>query len=63
VIDPPAAADKRLWPKRKQIVMSSTIAAFFWVCLVLMIRKRYRDMPHIPASNGEGGSGKGGDGE
>ena len=71
VIDPPAVPDKRLWPKRKQIVMSSTLVAFFWMCLILMARDRYREQLQDPAgrrevSSGSGRereTGEGGDGE
>ena len=37
VIDPPYVPEKRVWPKRKQIVMFSTLAAFFWSCFVLLV--------------------------
>jgi capsule polysaccharide export protein KpsE/RkpR len=40
IIDPPAIPDKRIWPKRKQIVMVLTLAAFFWTSIVLMILER-----------------------
>ena len=40
VIDPPAAPDRRAWPKRKQIVLITTMAVFFWTCFVLLLRER-----------------------
>jgi capsule polysaccharide export protein KpsE/RkpR len=42
-LDPPALPDKRSWPKRKQIVLASTAASFFWGCLFLIARERWRD--------------------
>jgi capsule polysaccharide export protein KpsE/RkpR len=43
VIDPPAAPEKRSWPKRKQIVIVSTAAAFFWACFCVMVWERWRE--------------------
>jgi len=37
VIDPPYVPERRAWPKRKQIVMVSTLAALFWTCFILLI--------------------------
>ncbi|UCF05412.1 MAG: hypothetical protein JSV33_16125 [bacterium] len=43
VIDPPALPERRAWPKRKQIVMISTMAVFFWTCFLLLVRERWRE--------------------
>jgi tyrosine-protein kinase Etk/Wzc len=43
IIDPPAIPEKRSWPKRKQIVLFSTVASFFWAVLGLLVRERIRD--------------------
>lgn len=43
VIDPPFVPEKRVWPKRKQIVMISTCAVFFWVCFGLIVWERWRE--------------------
>jgi len=43
VIDPPVVPEKRVWPKRKQIVMISTLAVFSWVCFALIVRDRWRE--------------------
>jgi tyrosine-protein kinase Etk/Wzc len=43
VIDPPVAPQRRAWPKRKQIVMISTFAAFFWACFGLIVKERWRE--------------------
>ncbi len=43
VIDPPVAPQRRTWPKRKQIVMISTFAAFFWSCFGLIVKERWRE--------------------
>ncbi len=37
VIDPPYVPERRAWPKRKQIVIVSTLAAFSWSCFVLLV--------------------------
>jgi capsule polysaccharide export protein KpsE/RkpR len=37
IIDPPSLPDKRIWPKRAQIVMVLTLAVFFWTSIVLMV--------------------------
>jgi len=37
VIDPPYVPERRAWPKRKQIVIVSTLAAFFWSCFILLV--------------------------
>lgn len=37
IIDPPFIPEQRVWPKRKQIVIVSTIAVFFWTCFVLLV--------------------------
>jgi capsule polysaccharide export protein KpsE/RkpR len=43
VLDPPVIPEKRAWPKRKQIVLISTLAAFFWSGFYLLVRERVRD--------------------
>jgi len=40
VLDPPVLPEKRAWPKRKQIVMASTIAAFLWSSFILLLREQ-----------------------
>jgi capsule polysaccharide export protein KpsE/RkpR len=42
VFDPPFAPDRRLWPKRKQIVLVSTAAAFFWASFIMVLDERRR---------------------
>ncbi|MCK4235689.1 MAG: hypothetical protein KAX38_01130, partial [Candidatus Krumholzibacteria bacterium] len=42
VIDPPFVPEKRAWPKRKQIVIVSTLAALFWTCFFLALRENWR---------------------
>lgn len=37
VIDPPYVPERRAWPKRKQIVIVSTLAALFWSCFILLV--------------------------
>ncbi len=43
IIDPPFVPEKRVWPKRKQIVMISTCAVFIWVCFGLIVWERWRE--------------------
>lgn len=43
MVDPPFVPEKRAWPKRKQIVMVSTFAVFFWVCFGLIVWERWRE--------------------
>jgi len=43
ILDPPTLPGKRSWPKRKQIVLVSTAAAFFWGAFFLMVRERWRE--------------------
>jgi capsule polysaccharide export protein KpsE/RkpR len=43
ILDPPAAPERRSWPKRKQMVLISTAAAFFWGCFFLLVRERWRE--------------------
>jgi len=43
ILDPPSAPDRRSWPKRKQIVMVSTAAAFFWGCFFMIVRERWKE--------------------
>jgi capsule polysaccharide export protein KpsE/RkpR len=40
VLDPPAVPERRSWPRRKQIVMISTAAAFFWSCYAVIVSER-----------------------
>jgi capsule polysaccharide export protein KpsE/RkpR len=40
VLDPPSAPDRRSWPKRKQIVLVSTAAAFFWASYFMVLYER-----------------------
>jgi capsule polysaccharide export protein KpsE/RkpR len=42
VIDPPYVPERRVWPKRKQIVMVSTLAAFFWMTFIVLVVERMR---------------------
>jgi tyrosine-protein kinase Etk/Wzc len=43
IIDPPFIPEKRAWPKRKQIVIVSTLVALFWTCFVLLVREKWRE--------------------
>jgi uncharacterized protein involved in exopolysaccharide biosynthesis len=43
ILDPPVIPEKRVWPKRKQIVLISTGAAFFWSGFFLLVRERIRE--------------------
>jgi capsule polysaccharide export protein KpsE/RkpR len=43
ILDPPVIPEKRAWPKRKQIVLISTGAAFFWSGFFLLVRERIRE--------------------
>ncbi|MCK4351324.1 MAG: hypothetical protein KAX13_10710 [Candidatus Krumholzibacteria bacterium] len=42
IIDPPYVPERRVWPRRKQIVIVSTLAAFAWICLILVVREQWR---------------------
>jgi capsule polysaccharide export protein KpsE/RkpR len=42
VLDPPFVPGRRAWPKRKQIVIVSTLSAFFWMCFILVAREEWR---------------------
>lgn len=42
ILDPPSAPERRSWPKRKQIVMISTAAAFLWACFFALVRERWK---------------------
>jgi capsule polysaccharide export protein KpsE/RkpR len=53
VIDPPYVPERRAWPKRKQIVMVSTLAALFWVTFILLVAERIRG--GLSQSEAEGG--------
>lgn len=70
VIDPPVVPERRTWPKRKQIVLVSTFAVFFWICFGLVVRDKWKegafrvDYRGSDFTGGEGTSGGGrGDGE
>ncbi len=68
VIDPPVVPQRRAWPKRKQIVMISTFAAFFWACFGLIVKERWREgliafeSPSAGSGTSEGGPGMSGGG-
>jgi len=68
ILDPPILPERRSWPKRKQIVLVSTAAAFFWGSFFLLVRERWREggfregrpapvesRPPESAAGGEGG--------
>lgn len=40
VVDPPYVPERRIWPRRKQIVMVFTLAVILWTSLVLIVRDR-----------------------
>ncbi len=42
VIDPACVPERRAWPKRKQIVIVATLAAFAGICLFLAVREQWR---------------------
>jgi capsule polysaccharide export protein KpsE/RkpR len=42
IIDPPYFPERRVWPRRKQIVIVSTLAALAWICLILVVREQWR---------------------
>ncbi|MBU8921878.1 MAG: hypothetical protein KOO63_08665 [Bacteroidales bacterium] len=42
IIDPPVVPELRSWPKRKQIVIVGTAAAFFWICFILLLRQQIK---------------------
>jgi capsule polysaccharide export protein KpsE/RkpR len=61
VLDPPSAPDRRSWPKRKQIVLVSTAAAFFWASFFMVLDER-RKAGREPGGNGmRAGARPGGD--
>jgi len=37
VIDPPFVPERRTWPKRKQIVLASTLASLLWACFFMLL--------------------------
>ena len=55
-LDPPFLPDKRSWPKRKQIVLASTAASFFWGCLFLIARERWREGGFAELRRGRAGA-------
>lgn len=42
ILDPPVVPERRSWPKRKQIVLFSTMAVFFWTAMVLLVIEEFR---------------------
>jgi capsule polysaccharide export protein KpsE/RkpR len=67
VLDPPAVPERRSWPRRKQIVMVSTAAAFFWGCYAMVVReslrrRRFDGAPDAPAAGPPGDPGADGEG-
>ena len=60
VLDPPSAPDRRSWPKRKQIVLVSTAATFFWAsfAMVLFERRRASGGPAKRDADGGGAPGR-----
>lgn len=42
VIDPPYVPERRVWPKRKQIVLVSTLSVLFLCCVVIAARESAR---------------------
>jgi uncharacterized protein involved in exopolysaccharide biosynthesis len=53
VLDPPAAPERRSWPRRKQIVLVSTAAAFFWASYFMVLDERRK----AARARGDGGTG------
>ncbi len=51
VLDPPAAPERRSWPRRKQIVLVSTAAAFFWGSFLMVLDERRKAARAV--ANGE----------
>jgi capsule polysaccharide export protein KpsE/RkpR len=43
IIDPPFVPEQRVWPKRKQIVIVSTIAVFFWISFAMLVLDTKRE--------------------
>ena len=54
VIDPPFVPERRVWPKRKQIVMVSTLAALFWVTFIVLVIETRGGGPSATGSEGRG---------
>ncbi len=42
IIDPPVIPERRAWPKRKQIVIVTTMAVLFWTVFILLVREQIR---------------------
>ena len=59
VVDPPAAPEQRSWPKRTQIVMISTAAAFFWGCFFMIVRDRWKEGAFRGEAGGQAGASSG----
>ncbi len=48
MVDPPFVPERRIWPKRKQIVLISTISVFLWACiLIIAVEVRGRKNLHL----------------
>lgn len=56
IIDPPYIPEERVWPKRKQIVIVSTVAVFFWTCFVLLVLDTRRRNVPVPEAYGTDGA-------
>ena len=54
VLDPPSAPDRRSWPKRKQIVLVSTAATFFWASFAMVLYERRRVLGGTAGSDADG---------
>lgn len=55
VLDPPSAPERRSWPKRKQIVLVSTAAAFLWASYFAVLDERRK--ASRTGGGGEAGAG------
>jgi len=63
VLDPPSAPDRRSWPKRKQIVLVSTAAAFFWGSFFMVLDERRKAERGPEGAGAYPGTRPGGDSE
>jgi uncharacterized protein involved in exopolysaccharide biosynthesis len=63
VLDPPSAPDRRSWPKRKQIVLVSTAAAFFWASFFAVLYEHRKAGMEPMGDDRCGGTSPGGDSE
>jgi capsule polysaccharide export protein KpsE/RkpR len=57
VLDPPSAPDRRSWPKRKQIVLVSTAAAFFWASFFMVLLEHRAAVSGPAGRDTRGGTG------